>query len=158
MAEQLAASHKRLGSMQTDTLYDSLEVVFMVPITFDVKNLASVFFPVHITEHTRYFNALTCPTNLLRDVIVRVGFEVLTEVVMGYNGLSPAFMLVSCSAYWTLEMVAICYSETSDDFLQTARRYIPEARTLHSLADIGNRKGIYRNCFWKRNIEERGRR
>jgi hypothetical protein len=45
--------------------------------------------------------------------------------------LPPAFTLVSFLAhYLTLKMEAICSSETSDDFQQTTRRYIPEDRTL----------------------------
>jgi hypothetical protein len=43
--------------------------------------------------------------------------------------LSPAFTLVSCSAYSTLKMEAICSSETSVDFQRTKRRYIPEDST-----------------------------
>jgi hypothetical protein len=48
------------------------------------------------------------------------------------QGLSPpAFTLVSCTAYFsTLTMEARCSSETSVDFQQTARRYIPEDGTL----------------------------
>jgi hypothetical protein len=45
--------------------------------------------------------------------------------------LPPAFMPVSCSAYSvTLKMEAICSSETSVDFQQTTRHYIPEYSTL----------------------------
>jgi hypothetical protein len=45
--------------------------------------------------------------------------------------LPPAFTLVSCSAYSsTLKMEVICSSETSVDFQQTTRHYIPEDRTL----------------------------
>jgi hypothetical protein len=43
--------------------------------------------------------------------------------------LTPAFMLVSCSVYYTLRMDAACSSETSVDFQQTARRYVPEDNT-----------------------------
>jgi hypothetical protein len=41
-------------------------------------------------------------------------------------GLSPAFMLVFCSAYSTLKMEAIYSSEMSVDSQRTTRRYIPE--------------------------------
>jgi hypothetical protein len=45
--------------------------------------------------------------------------------------LLSAFTLVSCSAYAsTLNMEAICSSETSVDFQRTTRRYIPEDSTL----------------------------
>jgi hypothetical protein len=44
---------------------------------------------------------------------------------------SSAFTLVSCSAYSsTLNMEAICYSETSVDFQRTTRRYIPGESTM----------------------------
>jgi hypothetical protein len=47
--------------------------------------------------------------------------------------LPPAFTLVSCFAYYsTLKMDATCSSETSVDFQQTTRCYIPEDRTLHN--------------------------
>jgi hypothetical protein len=47
--------------------------------------------------------------------------------------LPPAFTLVSCSAYSsTLNIEAICSSETSADFQRTARHYIPEDSTLHN--------------------------
>jgi hypothetical protein len=46
-------------------------------------------------------------------------------------GLPPAFTLVSCSAYLTLKMEAICSSETSVDIPRATRRYIPEDSTLH---------------------------
>jgi hypothetical protein len=46
--------------------------------------------------------------------------------------LPPAFMLVSCSAYFTtMKMEAICSFETSVDF-QTTRRYIPDDGALHN--------------------------
>jgi hypothetical protein len=48
----------------------------------------------------------------------------LTQIV------SPAFALVSCSAYSTVKMEAICCSETSVDFQRTTRRYIPEDTAL----------------------------
>jgi hypothetical protein len=45
--------------------------------------------------------------------------------------LTPAFMLVSCSAYSsTLKMEDICFSETLVKFRRTVRRYIPEESTL----------------------------
>jgi Kef-type K+ transport system membrane component KefB len=52
---------------------------------------------------------------------------------MGRAGLSlsPAFTLVSCSAYSSaLKMEATCSSEMSVDFQRTIRHYIPEFRTL----------------------------
>jgi hypothetical protein len=47
-------------------------------------------------------------------------------------GLSPAFTLVSCSAYSTLKMEAICSFETSADFQWTTQCYVPEDSTLHN--------------------------
>jgi hypothetical protein len=45
--------------------------------------------------------------------------------------LTPAFMMISCSDYSsTLKMENIYSSETSVDFQQTTRRYIPEDTTL----------------------------
>jgi hypothetical protein len=44
----------------------------------------------------------------------------------------PAFTLVSYMAFSALKMEATCSSETSVDFKQTRRRYIPEDRTAHS--------------------------
>jgi hypothetical protein len=47
--------------------------------------------------------------------------------------LPPAFTLVSCSAYSsTQKMEVTCSSETLVGFQRTARRYIPEDRTLHN--------------------------
>jgi hypothetical protein len=47
--------------------------------------------------------------------------------------LSPAFGLVSCSAYSsTLKMEAICTSDTSVDFQRTTRHCIPEDSTVHN--------------------------
>jgi hypothetical protein len=44
---------------------------------------------------------------------------------------SPAFTLISCSAYSsTLKIEAICSSETSFDFQGTTQRYIPDDRSL----------------------------
>jgi hypothetical protein len=46
--------------------------------------------------------------------------------------LATRFTLLSCLAYSsTLQMEAVCSSETSVDFQRTTRRYIPEDRTLH---------------------------
>jgi hypothetical protein len=45
------------------------------------------------------------------------------------NQSSLFLPLVSCLAYSTLKMEAICSSETSIDFQRTTRRYIPEDRT-----------------------------
>jgi hypothetical protein len=45
---------------------------------------------------------------------------------------APAFMLVSCLAYYsTLKLEAICSSRTSVDFQWPTQRYIPEDNTLH---------------------------
>jgi hypothetical protein len=44
---------------------------------------------------------------------------------------SPAFTLISCSAYSTLKM-EVCSSETSVDFKWATQRYIPEDSTLHN--------------------------
>jgi hypothetical protein len=46
---------------------------------------------------------------------------------------APAFVLVSCLAYFsTLKMEAICSSETSVDCQWTTWHYIPEDGTLHN--------------------------
>jgi hypothetical protein len=50
---------------------------------------------------------------------------------MGYKAEPPAYMLVSCSAYFfTLNMEVICSSETSVDFQRITQHYIPEDGTL----------------------------
>jgi hypothetical protein len=61
-----------------------------------------------------------------------VGSEVLTVMVIKSTiCLPPAITLISGSAYLsTLKMEEICSSETSVDFQQTIRRYIPEEDTL----------------------------
>jgi hypothetical protein len=38
----------------------------------------------------------------------------------------PAFTLLSCLAYSTLKMEAMCFSEMSVDFQQTTWHYIPD--------------------------------
>jgi hypothetical protein len=48
------------------------------------------------------------------------------------RGLPAAFNLVSCSAYSTLKMEAICSSETSLDFQRITRRYIPDDSSTHN--------------------------
>jgi hypothetical protein len=67
--------------------------------------------------------------NLL-PLIVLVGFEVLTPVVMKstifWDITPPAFTLVSCSVYSTLTMEARCSSETLVDFQRTTRCYVPQ--------------------------------
>jgi hypothetical protein len=76
-------------------------------------------------------------------VIVFVGFEVLTAVVMNStifwditpcSLLPPAFMLVSCSAYFsTLKMEAMGSSETSVD------------NVLHGV--ISQKMVLFSDCF-----------
>jgi hypothetical protein len=44
----------------------------------------------------------------------------------------PTFTLVSCSAYSTLKMEAVCFSETLVAFQRTTWRYIAEDSTLHN--------------------------
>jgi hypothetical protein len=47
--------------------------------------------------------------------------------------LPPAFMLVSCFAYYsTLKMEETCSSEMLVDFQRTTRRYIPQDRTFQT--------------------------
>jgi hypothetical protein len=41
------------------------------------------------------------------------------------------FTLISCSAYSTVKMEAICSSETSVDFQRTTRRCIAEDSVIH---------------------------
>jgi hypothetical protein len=48
------------------------------------------------------------------------------------SGLPHDFTLVSCSAYSTLKMEAICSSETSVAFQRITRRYVPEDSTLQA--------------------------
>jgi hypothetical protein len=63
------------------------------------------------------------------------------EVPAPPPGPIPPLSLVSCSAYYssTLKMETTCSSETSVDFQQTTRRYIPEARTRHFLTCLSLR-------------------
>jgi hypothetical protein len=97
-------------------------------------------------------------TNIIRVIVAHryiilficIGFKALIAVVMKNSGFwvimpcnpksrwlaelgsQPAFMLISlvaCSSI--LKMEATCSSETSIDFQQTTRRYIPGGRTLH---------------------------
>jgi hypothetical protein len=76
------------------------------------------------------------------------GFEVLTAVVMKstvfwdvtscsplkvswcFRGLPSSFILVSCLAYLTMKLEAICMSEMSVDFQWITWCYIPEDSTL----------------------------
>jgi hypothetical protein len=44
----------------------------------------------------------------------------------------PAFSLVSCLAYSTIKMGAICSSKRSVEFQRTTRRYIAEVSALHN--------------------------
>jgi hypothetical protein len=84
-------------------------------------------------------NNLGIYCNLINNCY-RVGFEVLTEVVMKsyiFRRITPCsllatcFTLVSCLAYSsTMKMEATCSSETSVDFQRTTRHYIPEDKTL----------------------------
>jgi hypothetical protein len=82
----------------------------------------------------------------------RVEIEAVTEVVMKCSvfwGMTPCSPMKSLLTSWrnmsppssgsknmsskkleTLKMEATCSSETSVDFLRTARRYIPEESTL----------------------------
>jgi hypothetical protein len=52
------------------------------------------------------------------------------KVSRRFTGLPPSFALVTCLAYSTLKMKAICSSETSVDFQRTTQRYILEDSTL----------------------------
>jgi hypothetical protein len=65
-------------------------------------------------------------------IYVNLGFEVLTAAVVKRSIFwDLIFTPVSCLAYSSnLRMEATCSSETSVDFQRTARRYIPEDRTL----------------------------
>jgi hypothetical protein len=57
---------------------------------------------------------------------------VIVVVAVVAAAAATCFTLVSSLAYsWILKMEAICFSETSVNFQQTTRRYIPEARTLN---------------------------
>jgi hypothetical protein len=60
---------------------------------------------------------------------------------------SPAFTLVSCSAYFsTLNMKAACSSETSVDFKRATRRYSSDGRSFQpscpdlKVANVGKNK------------------
>jgi hypothetical protein len=59
-----------------------------------------------------------------------------------YYLLSPAFTLVSCSAYSTLKMKAIYFSETSVDFQWTSRHYLPDEGTINVIKPV-----IYNSTF-----------
>jgi hypothetical protein len=53
-----------------------------------------------------------------------------TNMLVTLAIMAVCFLLVSCLNYsWTLEMEATFYSETSDNFHRTTRRFIPEDRT-----------------------------
>jgi hypothetical protein len=54
-----------------------------------------------------------------------------------------AITMVSCSAYSTLKMEAICSSETSVEFQRSTRSYIPEDSTLHATIYLSNVQQIY---------------
>jgi hypothetical protein len=84
-------------------------------------------------------------------------------VLLILGKVSPAFMLVSCLAYSsTLKMEAICSSDTSVDFQQFTRRYIPEDSTLYThVACIGfvtpeNSIHNVRVGFLDRSVDYRG--
>jgi hypothetical protein len=70
------------------------------------------------------------------------------------ESLSPAFTLVSCSAYSSaLKMEAICSSETTGDFKRTTWRYIQKTELFNYLFIYGSFNGAYwtMNCNrWKR--------
>jgi hypothetical protein len=63
-----------------------------------------------------------------------VGFEVLTAVIMKGLCLSPSFKMILCSAYSTLKMEAICFSEACVDFERTTRSYVPEDSSLQKIS------------------------
>jgi hypothetical protein len=55
--------------------------------------------------------------------------------------LATWFTLFSCLAYSsTLNMEAICFSETSADFQQATWRYIPEDGTLPWISKLGKKE------------------
>jgi hypothetical protein len=59
----------------------------------------------------------------------------LWKQVANYLGMPPTFMLVSCSAYSTLKLEAMCSSETLVGFLRTAWYYIPEDDNTFHIVD-----------------------
>jgi hypothetical protein len=66
-----------------------------------------------------------------------VGFEVLTAVLMKSLCFSPSFKMVLFSAYSTMKMEAICFSETSVEFERTTLRCVPEDSSLQKISFPG---------------------
>jgi hypothetical protein len=94
--------------------------------------------------------------------VVFVGFEMFTAVIMkssifwditpysplkvnrrfGRTHCLPPVTLVSCLAYSIVKMEATCSFVTSSGFQRTARRYIPQDRTLQCS------RYVHRNYFF----------
>jgi hypothetical protein len=54
----------------------------------------------------------------------------LNKIRISEKGPEVSTEVVSCSAYSTMKMVAICSSETSIGFQRTTQRYIPEDNSV----------------------------
>jgi hypothetical protein len=93
--------------------------------SIDVYRINCVYIYTYLT-HLILLNLIS------ETVYVKVGFEVLTAVVMKSSVFWDIILtLVSCLAYsLSLKMEATCSPETSVDFQRTTRRYSPEDGTL----------------------------
>jgi hypothetical protein len=77
-------------------------------------------------------------------------FKLLKEVSRKNGGndnksllcLPPVFTLVSCLAHSSTLKTEAMFSETSVEFQRTARRYIPEVRTLHTKSHPENKSQL----------------
>jgi hypothetical protein len=96
---------------------------------------------VYRTPFSPYTNHENRQESLICRFIISVYLDTETEYKNAGNILleerralsSTCFKLVSCLAYYsTLNLMVIFSSETSIDFQRTARRNIPDDRTLHN--------------------------
>jgi hypothetical protein len=76
---------------------------------------------------------------------------------MADGKLQPVFTLVSCSAYLTLKMKAICSSETSVDFQRITWRYIFKRHlaTTYKVADLRHARSSRNYAYIKTAEQER---
>jgi hypothetical protein len=106
--------------------------VFVTKIDIEILTNLHVLSPVNLfifmEIKIRKFVLFGVPSSCLHALMCRLCF-------------AACFMLDSCLAYSsTLKMKETCSSETSVDFQQTTRRYIPEDRTLQysSWVEVSN--------------------
>jgi hypothetical protein len=95
------------------------------PASVDVQRTARCYILEDSTLHNH------CCENLKSYIVFLYGEA--THQYIRWLCLLSAFTLVSCLAYsLALKMEVICSSETSVDFQQSTRHYIPEARMLYN--------------------------